>query len=163
MVPWHCTKTKISWVQNNNIIMTGIIIIWKTLSWRIKIKNKNTTDLLVTWPPSWIIFLPWLNAGSCHKLPSFIIFFNSVNKNTTSKNAQRKRNTQGQISTASTTAQHPRNLLLWGPLHYEIRSLLIQSNDKKKKCVTFHVCFYWFKTLQPILHNSWAFFTHFLT
>ena len=40
-------------------------------------------------------------------------------KITTSKNAQRKRNTQRQISTASTTAQHPRNLLLLGPLHYQ--------------------------------------------
>ena len=85
------------------------------------LKNKNLKiKIQLTfswrWPPSWIIILPWLNAGSCHRLPKLYHFLAVSDKTTTSKNAQRKRNTQRQISTASTTAQHP---LLLGPLHYQ--------------------------------------------
>ena len=85
----------------------------------LKNKNLKIKIQLTFWPPSWIIILPWLNAGSCHRLPKLYHFLAVSDKITTSKNAQRKRNTQRQISTASTTAQHPRNLLLLGPLHYQ--------------------------------------------
>ena len=78
--------------------------------------------------------LPLLNAGSFHRLPKlyhfdFRDFFplcfefqTSIQcTRTASKNAQRKRNTQRQVSTASTTAQHPKNVLLPGSLHYAIK------------------------------------------
>ena len=35
MVPWHCIKRKLIWVQRHHIIMTAII--GKTLYWRIEI------------------------------------------------------------------------------------------------------------------------------
>ena len=45
-------------------------------------------------------------------------------------------------------------------LYYQIKCTC-SSNNKKMRNVS--RLLYWFKTLQAILHNSWAFFTHFLT
>ena len=45
--------------------------------------------------------------------------------------------------------------------YYEIKCTCSSNNKKIMRSVS-HLL-YWFKTLQAILHNSWAFFTHFLT
>ena len=45
--------------------------------------------------------------------------------------------------------------------YYEIKCTCSSNNKKIMRSVS--RLLYWFKTLQAILHNSWAFFTHFLT
>ena len=91
--------------------------------------------------------LPLLNAGSFHRPPKlyhsdfryfFPLCFYSMHKHptrTASKNAQRKRNTQGQVSTASKTTQHPKNVLNPGSLHYAIKwSKKIMRNVSRLHC-----------------------------
>ena len=83
------------------------------------LKIKNTTDLLVTWPPSWIAVVNRGLISQAFQSLSVLTFIQCTR--TASENAQRKRNTQKQVSTASTTAQHPKNVLLLGSLHYAIK------------------------------------------
>ena len=114
------------------------------------LKIKNTTDLLVTWPPSWITVVQRGLISQASQALSFwfsilfpsLFLFNAQGPTRTaskSKNAQRKRNTQGQVSTASTTTQHPKNVLNTGSLHYAIKwSKKIMRNVSR--------LLYWFYT-----------------
>ena len=59
--------------------------------------------------------LPWLNAGSCHRPPQTNLEFNGFHTfictRTARKNTQKKSDTQRQVSTARTTAQHPKGFI----------------------------------------------------
>ena len=48
-------------------------------------------------------------------------------------------------------------------LYYIIKSNVLAVRTIKKIMRNVSRLLYWFKTLQAILHDSWAFFTHFLT
>ena len=102
--------------------MTGII--GKTLFKKKKSKNKKTTDLLVTWPPSWIAMVKrgLMSQASPNELREFLSCLSSsfslfhgfhtfICTRTASKNTQKKSNTQRQVSTARTTAQPPKGFI----------------------------------------------------
>ena len=81
------------------------------------LKNKNVKiKRLLTF--SWHgrhLGLPWLNAGSCQRPPQtnleFHGFHTFICTRTARKNTQKKSNTQRQVSTARTTAQHPKEFI----------------------------------------------------
>ena len=75
----------------------------------------------MTWPPSWIAMVNrgLMSQASPNKLREFLSssfslfhgFHTFICTRTASKNTQKKSNTQRQVSTARTTAQHPKGFI----------------------------------------------------